>query len=161
MSRRSSRRNFLKTTTAAAAGVGFWVAGGLEAAPLRQPGPNDRLNIGIIGAGGRGADNLSAVAKTENIVALCDVDAAHLGSAGAKHPDSKRFDDFRHVLDLKGLDGVVVATPDHNHAVIVVNAAFLAAEDGRPLNMRHLAQAARAEYRKLDRELRLNWPGPA
>ena len=46
-----------------------------------------------------------------------------------------------------------------NIAVIVVNAAFLAAEDGRPLDMRHLAQATRAEYRKLDRELRLNWPG--
>jgi ATP-dependent 26S proteasome regulatory subunit len=45
-----------------------------------------------------------------------------------------------------------------NIAVIVVNAAFLAAEDGRPLDMRHLATAARAEYRKLDRELRLNWP---
>ena len=45
-----------------------------------------------------------------------------------------------------------------NIAVIVINAAFLAAEDGQPLGMRHLAQASRAEYRKLDRELRLNWP---
>ena len=42
---------------------------------------------------------------------------------------------------------------------IALNAAFLAAADGMPLDMRHIARAARAEYRKLDRELRLNWLG--
>ena len=90
-------------------------------AALRAKSPNERLDLAVIGLGGRGLDNLREVSG-QNVVALCDVDAAHLGSAAAKHPDAKRFEDFRHVLDLKGLDGVVVATPDHNHAVIVVNA---------------------------------------
>jgi SpoVK/Ycf46/Vps4 family AAA+-type ATPase len=67
-------------------------------------------------------------------------------------------------MPCAGLDFDALARldiPGGNIAVIVVNAAFLAAEDGQPLNMRHLAQASRAEYRKLDRELRLNWPGMA
>jgi len=65
-------------------------------------------------------------------------------------------------MPCAGLDFDALARLDiagGNIAVIVVNAAFLAAEDGQPLGMRHLAQASRAEYRKLDRELRLNWPG--
>jgi ATP-dependent 26S proteasome regulatory subunit len=65
-------------------------------------------------------------------------------------------------MPCAGLDFDALARLDiagGNIAVIVVNAAFLAAQDGGPLDMRHLAQATRAEYRKLDRELRLNWPG--
>jgi ATP-dependent 26S proteasome regulatory subunit len=65
-------------------------------------------------------------------------------------------------MPCAGLDFDALARLDiagGNIAIIVVNAAFLAAEEGRPLTMRHLTQAARAEYRKLDRELRLNWPG--
>lgn len=83
--------------------------------------PNERLDLAVIGLGPRGLDNLREV-SSQNIVALCDVDAARLGATAAKHPDAQKFDDFRRVLDLKGLDGVVVATPDHNHAVVVVNA---------------------------------------
>jgi len=49
--------------------------------------------------------------------------------------------------------------PGGNITVIAINAAFLAAADGVPLDMRHIARAAKAEYRKLDRELRLNWFG--
>lgn len=85
----------------------------------RTKSPNERLNLAVIGLGPRGLDNLREV-SSQNIVALCDVDAKRLEGTAAKHPDSKRFDDFRHVLDLKGLDGVVVATPDHNHAIVVV-----------------------------------------
>src|SRR5262245_51633887 len=71
MSRRTNRRDFLKG--AGAAGLGFWVAGEAFCAnPTRQRGPNERLNIGVVGCGGRGAGNLAGVGG-ENIVALCDV----------------------------------------------------------------------------------------
>ena len=68
MSRRSNRRQFLQQT--GLAGLGFWVAGtapDLYAAPAaerRRPGPNDRINVGVIGAGGQGASNWGAVAGT-------------------------------------------------------------------------------------------------
>src|SRR5262249_27417733 len=64
----STRRQFLKQTTLT--GIGFWVGGGN---PAQSRSPNEKLNLGIIGVGGRGAANLASVAS-ENIVALCDVD---------------------------------------------------------------------------------------
>ena len=66
-----------------------------------------------------------------------------------------------HRLDFDALARLDVA--GGNIAVIAINSAFLAADDGAALGMAHIARAARAEYRKLDRELRLNWseePGP-
>jgi SpoVK/Ycf46/Vps4 family AAA+-type ATPase len=60
-------------------------------------------------------------------------------------------------LDIDALARLDIA--GGNIAVIAINAAFLAAADGAPLEMRHIARAARSEYRKLDRELRLNWIG--
>ena len=63
----------------------------------------------------------------------------------------------RATLDFDALARLDIA--GGNIAVIAINAAFLAAADGAPLDMRHIARAARAEYRKLDRELRLNWLG--
>jgi len=116
------RRRFLQS--ALAAGTAIPAAQLLTrsaVAAARTKSPNERLKLAVIGLGPRGLDNLREV-SSQNIVALCDVDAARLGATAAKHPDSKRFDDFRRVLDLKGLDGVVVATPDHNHAIVVVSA---------------------------------------
>ena len=116
------RRRFLQS--ALAAGTAIPAAQLLTrsaAAATQKKSPNERLNLAVIGLGPRGLDNLREV-SSQNIVALCDVDAKRLEATTAKHPDSKRFDDFRRVLDLKGLDGVVVATPDHNHAIVVVSA---------------------------------------
>ncbi|HXY32673.1 MAG TPA: Gfo/Idh/MocA family oxidoreductase, partial [Planctomycetaceae bacterium] len=116
------RRRFLQSALAAGTAV---PAAGLMSrsarAATRAKSPNERLDLAVIGLGPRGLDNLREV-SSQNIVALCDVDAARLGATAARHPDARRFDDFRRVLDLKGLDGVVVATPDHNHAVVVVSA---------------------------------------
>jgi SpoVK/Ycf46/Vps4 family AAA+-type ATPase len=63
----------------------------------------------------------------------------------------------RATLDFDALARLDIA--GGNIAVIAINAAFLAAADATPLDMRHIARAARAEYHKLDRELRLNWFG--
>ena len=81
----------------------------------------DKLNVAVIGVGGRGAANVRAVAD-ENLVALCDVDEQRLGEAAEKHPSAKKFIDYRKLLQQDDLDAVVVATPDHHHAPASVRA---------------------------------------
>jgi predicted dehydrogenase len=82
----------------------------------RKFAPGEKLNLGCIGVGNRGADDLEAVAG-ENIVALCDVDRGFLLEAAKMHPGAHLYADFRDMLLLEKLDAVVVATPDHTHAV--------------------------------------------
>jgi predicted dehydrogenase len=94
------------------------VAGAVSAAPafLRGQNLNNRLNIAIIAAGGRGASNTDSV-KSENIVALCDVNARALDAACSKYPQARRFADFRKVFDRPNeFDAVVVSTCEHTHA---------------------------------------------
>jgi predicted dehydrogenase len=108
-----SRREVLRSS--AALGAGVWVA---RASVVRgQPGPNDKLNVAVVGIAGRGAGNLSGVAG-ENVVALCDVDEAHAAKSFEKHPAAKKYRDFRKMLDEmhRQIDAVVVSTPDHTHA---------------------------------------------
>ena len=79
--------------------------------------PNEKLNIAVIGAGGRGADDIEGVAS-ENIVALCDVDQDRAAGNLKRFPKATAFRDFRVMFDRqKDIDAVVVATPDHTHAV--------------------------------------------
>jgi predicted dehydrogenase len=119
---RRNRRDFLKASTLAGAGMlasqtGFWV-GEAVAGQQRRPGPNDRLNIGIIGAGGQGGGNLGNVARTENIVALCDVDERRARDSFNNYPKAAKYHDFRVMLEKqKDIDAVTVSTPDHQHAV--------------------------------------------
>jgi predicted dehydrogenase len=111
----ASRRDFLQTT--ALAGVGFWVAGGLTAAPSKQPGPNERVNVAVIGAGGQGASNTNNVAKLANLVALCDVDDVRAAPTYRQFPKVPVYHDFRAMLEKqKDIDAVIVATPDNLHA---------------------------------------------
>jgi predicted dehydrogenase len=120
MNQRLSRREFLEA--ALAAGTAIPVSGLLaKVAPAveRTRSPNERLNLAAIGVADRGAANLAGVAG-ENIVALCDIDEQRLAAAGEKFPDAKRFVDYRRMfeeLDGADLDGVVVSTPDHSHAI--------------------------------------------
>src|SRR5262245_15475557 len=97
MSATTSRRDFL--TQSALAGFGFLAAGGLTAAPLRQPGANERVNIAVVGAGGRGVGNIGAVEKLANIVALCDVDDARAAATYRRFPKVPHWSDFRAMLD--------------------------------------------------------------
>jgi predicted dehydrogenase len=75
------------------------------------------LNVAVIGVAGRGGANLNGV-STENIVALCDVDANRLAGASKRFPKAETFRDFRAMLDriADRIDAVVVSTPDHSHA---------------------------------------------
>ena len=106
-----NRRHFLAATSTALA---FPFVG-------RVLGANAKLNIGVVGVAGRGASNLAGV-KAENIVALCDVDAARLAGAAKQFPKAKGYADFRKMLERKDLDAVVCSTPDHTHAIVGVSA---------------------------------------
>ena len=110
-----NRRRFL-ARSATAAGAAFPLL--LSA---RTRGANDRLNLGVIGVGGRGAGDLAAVSG-ENIVALCDVDTARLDEAADKFPQAEKYFDYRQLLERPDLDAVVIATPDHHHAPATVRA---------------------------------------
>lgn len=82
-----------------------------------QTPPSEQLNLAVVGAGGRGSDDLEEV-KSQNIVALCDVDQRNAAGSFKRFPGAKQYQDFRVMLEKeKNIDAVVVATPDHNHAV--------------------------------------------
>ena len=97
-------------------------AGGFGSTPsLPQVGyrsPNEKLNVGAVGAGNQALSDLRSVAQTENIVALADVDDRRAGDGWAAWPKANRYRDFRKMLDKEGknVDACVIAIPDHNHA---------------------------------------------
>ena len=117
MTRHTNRRQFLKRS--ALAGAGLWAAGACAIAQNRSP--NEKLNIGIIGVHSRGAANMAAVAS-ENIAALCDVNDDFLAEAAKKHPQAKTYVDWRKLLDQKDIDAVIVSTTEHTHALASVMA---------------------------------------
>ncbi|MEN6577816.1 MAG: Gfo/Idh/MocA family oxidoreductase [Phycisphaerales bacterium] len=108
-----NRRTFLKQSAVLGAGVTILKSGILKAGNS----PNEKLNIAGIGVGGRGADDLDGV-QSENIVALCDVNAKNLAAAAQKYPGAKLYTDWRKCLEQKGIDAVVCATTDHTHAFV-------------------------------------------
>jgi predicted dehydrogenase len=92
---------------------------------LRAKSLNEKLDIAVIGCGGRGAGNLGEVSG-ENIVALCDVNEKNLDAAARRHPDARRYIDFRRLYDeVKGIDAVVVSCAEHTHAFAVMPALRL------------------------------------
>ncbi len=129
-----SRRKFVGSAAAAAAGVMFvprHVLGG-----PRYQAPSDRVNIATVGwVHGMGTSNTLACGETENIIALCDVDESEAAMAKLKRrkenvldkfPNAKRYRDFRVMLEKqKDIDAVIVATPDHAHAVVAMAAMQL------------------------------------
>ncbi|WP_128545648.1 Gfo/Idh/MocA family protein [Larkinella soli] len=111
-----SRRGFVKGASLALAGITIvprHVLGGKGFIA-----PSDKLNVAGIGIGGMGKSNLNALAPTENIVALCDIDEKYAAPVFEKYPNAKRYKDYRKMLEAqKDIDGVVIATPDHLHAI--------------------------------------------
>ena len=130
MSKRIQRREFLKRGALGA--VGFSILPSF----LSKGAPSDRLRIAHIGLGGMGNQHMEWFAALPGvaIVALCDVDANHLGSTlqslKTLQPGNKAqtYEDFRHILDRKDVDAITCATPDHWHAQIAT-LAFQAGKD--------------------------------
>jgi predicted dehydrogenase len=89
--------------------------------------PSDKLNIAVVGIGGMGNTNLKNVAKTENIVALCDVDWSYAKRVFTANPNAKAYWDWRKMYDEMGksIDAVITATADHSHAVVTSNAIIM------------------------------------
>jgi hypothetical protein len=109
-----SRRHFLSTSSLA---LGAAALSG--PALLRGQNLNSKLNVAVIGAGGKGSSDTDHVAELgENIVALCDVDKGTLNARGAKFPEAARYQDYRKMLERlgKSIDAVTISTPDHQHA---------------------------------------------
>jgi hypothetical protein len=116
-----NRRKFIGGTVAAAATVSIvprHVLGGVG-----FKAPSDTLNIAGVGVGGMGFANLDKM-KSENIVALCDVDWKYAQRAFDAYPKAKKFWDFREMYDKMGkdIDAVMVATADHTHALVAAQA---------------------------------------
>lgn len=107
-----SRRDFLRASvlTAGAATAGFPQL-------LLAQNPNDKINIAVVGAAGKGASDTDHCAS-ENIVALCDADEDHCAGQRKKYPKAKFYRDFRKMYDEmeKSIDAVIISAPDHIHA---------------------------------------------
>lgn len=121
-SKNISRRGFLGTSALTIAGL--TIVPRHAVAGLGHTAPSDKLNIAGVGIGGMGRGNLANVAKTENIAALCDVDwSGQVLKVFETYPAAKKYKDFRVMLDQqKEIDAVIVATSDHTHAVISMEA---------------------------------------
>ena len=107
------RRDFLRASAVAGTGLTILPSGTV----FGQNSPNNKLNVAIIGAGGRGRAHFSCL-KDENVVALCDVDSNAFDKACKTFPKAKTYEDWRKCLDHPGLDAVLCATTDHTHAFI-------------------------------------------
>ena len=119
---RISRRTFIKSTGAAALALGAAACTTTGVARARRVSPNEKLNIAGIGVGNMGAIDL-AYMEDENIVALCDVDWDFAARTFRKYPKAKKYKDFRVMLDKqRDIDAVVIATPDHTHAIATMAA---------------------------------------
>jgi predicted dehydrogenase len=131
-----SRRMFLKSSAAVAA---FTIVNRDVLGGTGHTSPGGKLNIAVIGVGGQGKSNVEAICKplsarkeegqwpdpdSQNIVALCDVDWNYAAKTFDEYPEAKRYKDYRVMFDEMGdkIDAVLIATPDHTHACIAMEA---------------------------------------
>lgn len=130
--KKMTRREFMGNSTKAIAGTAV-LAAGLEPGLVSREGeqkkasPSDKISLALIGSGGMGKNNLSQFLRLPEVEcpAVADVDELHLQEglkiveeARGRRPDGYR--DFRKILDRKDIDALVVATPDHWHALLTI-----------------------------------------
>ena len=129
--KKQNRRGFLTGSAALTGGAALGAGRPLSALSYaRTDGANERIRLGVIGCGGRGRGNLRQFLKIEGIqcAAICDVDPSQMGRTQSEilDPAGQKAEfltqDFRRLLDRKDLDAVLVATPDHWHAIPTVMA---------------------------------------
>jgi len=122
-----SRREFIKSSSIAAAGIMIvprHVLGGKG-----YIAPSDRLVVASVGAGGKGKSDIAAffASGKADIGYLCDVDDRSAAETVSKFPQAKYYKDWRKMLDKehKNFDAVSVSIPDHNHAIVALSAMQL------------------------------------
>ena len=164
---KTTRRRFLKNTTTSAAAVTLGL--NLVSGPLigTARGANEKIRVGFIGVGNRGSQLLAGFLKQDDmeVAALCDVyepyltrdrskvDKKLLDSLGSRVPkmdetlgeNVARYKDFRRLLDRKDIDAVVIATPDHWHAIM----AIMACQAGKDVYVEKPLSVAVVEGRKM------------
>src|SRR4026209_2014436 len=123
----SNRRRFMQDSASLVAGTTLF-----SSFPIfKSVWSSDQLNIGAIGINGMGWSNLSAAIKIPgvNVVALCDVDKnvldKRMNDLSKMNIDTskvKTYGDYRKLLEQKDIDAVIIGTPDHWHALIMMNA---------------------------------------
>lgn len=117
----ANRRKFLQKSVS----LGGSSALALTAASYsRVLGANEKLNLALIGAGDRGTHDMSQFQNNPmvRVSAVCDIYAAHITRAQSKAPEAQAFQDHRKVLESKDVDAVLIATPDHWHSRIAIDA---------------------------------------
>jgi predicted dehydrogenase len=90
----------------------------------RVLGANDKIQLGVIGCGERGREDMSNFLKnpTVDVTAVCDIYGEQIDKARQKATNARNFGDHRKLLDMKEVDAVLIATPDHWHAAIAIDA---------------------------------------
>jgi predicted dehydrogenase len=116
-----SRRSFLRTASRVASASALAMT---AASYSRVLGANDAVNMGVIGVGSRGSHDMGLFLNRPevHVRAICDIYGEHIDKAKAKVPDAATFGDHRKLLDTKDLDAVLIATPDHWHTAIAIDA---------------------------------------
>lgn len=125
MKRSANRREFLGFTAATAAAG--WAGGSLFAADAAaKPGPNDTINLGVIGCGGRCNETIPhfMAAPGVRVTAVCDVNTNRMAAMRARTGGDRvqQYRDFRKLLDDKNIDAVMIATTPHWHVPIAIHA---------------------------------------
>jgi predicted dehydrogenase len=90
----------------------------------RVAGANDRINLGLIGCGGRGLGVMGIFQKNPaiQVTAVCDIYGVQIDRARQRAPEARSFTDHRKLLEMKEVDAVLIGTPDHWHAAIAIDA---------------------------------------
>ncbi len=91
---------------------------------MRVMGANEKVNLGLIGAGARGKGVMGIFQKTEqvNVTAICDIYAVRVDEGLSRAPGAKGVSDHRKLLEMKDVDAVLIATPDHWHTGTAIDA---------------------------------------
>ena len=124
------RRDFLKKTglVTSALATPYFITS--STAKAQEQSKNDRMPIGLIGAGGMGKGNMKVATKTADLVAIADVDSRHAEAANQEFSKGKAdiYEDYRAIIDRDDIKMVHIATPDHWHAKPLIE-AMLAGKD--------------------------------
>jgi predicted dehydrogenase len=162
----ANRRNFLQNSATLLAGGSLISAFDNEAFAYfkNRVMPADQVNIGAIGINGMGWSNVKSAVKIPgvNIVALCDVDKnvldkrlAELGTMGKDTSKVKTYGNYKELLDNKDVDAVIIGTPDHWHALIMIHAVeagkdvYVEKPVGNSIEECRLMVAAQVKYNKI------------